>query len=383
MTTKDVPLRTRSASRPSLTRQRLARLWSLGAPLLLVYLIVLVFNSAGASVQQEVQYALANLVIVVGLQSFVGTSGVLSFGHVGFVAAGAWTLGLLSEDPVVKKNSIASMFPFLREAHTGFWLALVLAVLVGGVLAALVAPVLMRLNGLQAGIATFAFLSVIDVLLANWNKIGPASSQQGFFFSGSSLDTQTLLLIALTAVVVSWLYQRSKSARLLRASRESLVAAPASGIDVTRHRIIALVVSGLLCGLGGGLTAQVHGSVDPSQVSVQLTFLTVSMLVLGGLLSVWGAVVGTLLFSLIDFLLQEASTGLAIGGFVVTVPSGAHQIVLGAVLVMALLLRPEGITRGQEVSWPFVSQRGGGIPRGPTLRRPGRVRATTTDGQRE
>lgn len=355
----------------------------MGAPLLLVYLIVLIFNSAGASVQQEVQYALANLVIVVGLQSFVGTSGVLSFGHVGFVAAGAWTLGLLSEDPVVKKNSIASMFPFLREAHTGFWLALVLAVLVGGVLAALVAPVLMRLNGLQAGIATFAFLSVIDVLLANWNKIGPASSQQGFFFSGSSLDTQTLLLIALTAVVVSWLYQRSKSARLLRASRESLVAAPASGIDVTRHRIIALIVSGLLCGLGGGLTAQVHGSVDPSQVSVQLTFLTVSMLVLGGLLSVWGAVVGTLLFSLIDFLLQEASTGLAIGGFVVTVPSGAHQIVLGAVLVMVLLLRPEGITRGQEVSWPFVSQHGGGIPRGPTLRRPGRVRATTTDGQRE
>lgn len=350
-------------SKPRITKPGLANVSSLISPLLLVCIVVVGFSHAGASVEQEVQYALADLVIVVGLQAFVGTSGVLSFGHVGFVAIGAWTVGLLLEEPATKKNTIPTMFSFLQDVHSGFWLALVLAMLLGGALAAAVAPILMRLHGLQAGIATFAFLNVIDVLLASWNKIGPASSQQGFFFSSYSLGILPLLLVALSAVTVSWLYQRSRSARLLRASRESLLAAPASGINVTRHRIIALVVSGLICGVGGGLTAQVHGSIDPSQVSVQLTFVTISMLVLGGLLSLWGAVVGTVIFSGIDFLLQQVSSGVNVAGVTVTIPAGAHQVVLGAVLVLVLLLRPAGITSGEEVGWPILGQRLGWLRR--------------------
>lgn len=352
-------------TQPSRMRIRMASGWSLFVPILVVYVAIYYANAAGTSVQQQAQYAMANLVIVVGLQAFIGTSGVLSLGHISFVAVGAWTMGILLASPSVKKSTISTMFPFLIKAHTGFWTALLLAAVLGGLLAALVAPVLMRLNGLQAGIATFAFLAVVNEVLANWKAIGPASSQQGFFFSDPSISMQTLLFIAITAIIVSWLYQRSTTARLLRATREGLTAAPASGINVTPHRIIALTVSGVLCGVGGGLLAQVHGSIDPSQVSVQLTFTTISMLVLGGMLSLWGAVLGTLIFSALDFLLQQASTGLSVGNLVVTVPSGVHDILLGALLVTMLLFRPDGLTRGHEFTWPFLRHNGGSRqPRG-------------------
>ncbi|MGZ4518765.1 MAG: ABC transporter permease subunit [Mycobacteriaceae bacterium] len=136
--------------------------------------------------------------------------------------------------------SMADVFVFLL-------VIVALAVRPSGLLAALVASVLMRLNGLQAGIATFAFLAVVNEMLANWKAIGPASSQQGFFFSDPSISMQTLLFIAIAAIIVSWLYQRSTTARLLRATRKGLTAAPASGINVRPHRIIALTVSGALC----------------------------------------------------------------------------------------------------------------------------------------
>ena len=75
---------------------RLGPLWSLVSLLLIVYAVTVINSYLGESVQVQFQYALVNLVIVVALYMFIGTSGVLSFGHVAFVALGAWTVGLLT-----------------------------------------------------------------------------------------------------------------------------------------------------------------------------------------------------------------------------------------------------------------------------------------------
>lgn len=334
---------------PAFTRGRgwATRLVALGGPVLVLYVWVFAASALGGSLPVQAEYALVNLIIVVGLQIFVGNSGVLSFGHVAFVAVGAWAFGLMVIDPVLKSNLLRDAFPALIETQLGTNGAMVLAVVVAGLLAALVAPFLMRAHGLQAGIATFALLLIVGEILTYWTKVAPPSGQSMVGIP-NVLGLQQLLLLAIGAIVVSWLYQQTRSARLLRASRESLIAAPASGINVTWHRIIAFALSGAVAGLGGALWAETNRVVQASQFGIDFTFTLIAMLVLGGRQSMWGAVAGTITYSVIDSGLVLLQKGVTLGPIIVTIPEGARLIILGALLVLMLLIRPEGITGGRE-----------------------------------
>lgn len=332
---------------------RLGPIWSLVSLLLIVYGVTLINSMFGASVSKQMQYALVNLIIVVALQIFIGTSGVLSFGHIAFVALGAWTVGLLTIEAMLKQNLLQDLFPFLVTASAPWFIAVLLGGIIGGLLAAIVAPVLMRLNGLQAGIATFALLGVVNQVLTYWSSIGPRSGQSMVGLPSKVLDLQTTMFFALAAIVVAWLFQRSRPSRLLRAAREDGVAAAASGINVVTQRVIVFTVSGIVAGVAGGLFALTNGVVQASQLNVELTFITLAMLVLGGMLSLSGAVVGTLVFSVVDLLLVRLQDGLTLGNFVVTIPQGTRPIILGLILVLMLMFRPLGITGGREFVWPF------------------------------
>lgn len=332
--------------------RHLRTLWALAGPLLVVYIASVLASLASTSVSVSAQYALANLVIVLGLQIFVGTSGVLSFGHVAFVAVGAWTFGLATVDPALKATLMPDLFPLLRDLQLGTLTALGLGVLLAMTFALLVGPLLMRLDGLQAGIATFALLGVTVQVLSYWSRIGPPSGQS-MVGVRQSWDLQALLLMALGAIVVTWVYQRSRTARLLRASRENLLAAPGVGIHITRHRVVAFVLSAGLCGVGGAMWAETNSVVQASQLSVGFTFTVIAMLVLGGTTSLWGAVVGVLLYSTLDIVLVNLQSGVELGGIVVTIPDGARPLILGGILILMLLFRPTGITGGRELSWPF------------------------------
>ena len=334
-----------------LSNRKLANAWSLVGPVVLVYLGVVFASQAGGSLAVQGAYALVSLVVAVGLQVFVGNSGVLSFGHIAFMAVGAWIYGLATIDPVLKKALLPDLFGFLTDLSAPWPVALVLAALAGGLLALIVAPFLMRLNGLQAGIATFGLLMVGQVL-TYWSSIGPPSGQS---MAGipNDLPLERLVLIAIGAIVISWLYQRTRTARLLRATREDLTAAPGSGINVVPHRIIAFALSGAICGLGGGLWAATNRVVSSSHFGIGMTFTVIAILVLGGTYSLWGAVLGALVWSSLDALLVYLQDGLSLGNYVVSIPEGVRPIILGAVLVSALILRPDGLTSGRELSWPF------------------------------
>lgn len=349
VSTTDVARPTRSL------RWRLAPAWSLVSLLVIVYVAVLLGASFGESMQVQIQYALVNMIIVVALYMFIGSSGVLSFGHVAFVAIGAWTVGLLTIDPQLKRNLLPDLFPFLFDAQAPWLAAVFIGGLFGGLLALIVAPFLMRLNGLQAGIATFALLGVVNQVLTYWSSIGPRSGQSMVGIP-DVLDLQVTLLFALGAIVIAWLFQRTRSARLLRAAREDGIAAPASGINVTVERVIAFAVSGAIAGIAGGLFALTNRVVQASQLNIELTFITLAMLVLGGMLSLSGAVIGTLVFTAIDIILQSLQSGVTFGAYAVTIPQGTRPIVLGLILVLVLLFRSQGITRGREIVWPFRPQ---------------------------
>ena len=331
---------------------RMGPLWSLASLLLIVYAVTLLNSYFGESVQVQMQYALVNLVIVVALQMFIGTSGVLSFGHVAFVAVGAWTVGLLTIDPELKRNLLPDLFPFLFDLQAPWPVAILIGGLVGGLLALIVGPFLMRLNGLQAGIATFALLGVVSQVLTYWSSIGPRSGQSMVGIP-DVMNLQTTMFITLAVIVVAWLFQRTRPARLLRAAREDAIAAAASGINVVPQRVIAFAVSGVIAGVAGGMFALTNRVLQASQLGIELTFITLAMLVLGGVLSLSGAVVGALVFSLIDVLLVRLQGGIDIGSVVVSIPQGARPIILALLLIGMLLLRPSGLTGGREFVWPF------------------------------
>jgi branched-chain amino acid transport system permease protein len=208
----------------------------------------------------------------------------------------------------------------------------------------------MRLSGLAAGIATFGVLEITHNLLRYEESIGP-----GLNTFSSVPETTTLrqaAIGALVVIVVAYLYARSRFGRLLRATREDAAAARAVGTSVYRQRLIAFTISGLLAGLAGGLYVHLL-PVNTESVYLDLTFITLAMLVVGGATSLWGAVVGALAVSALDSYLAVAENGTSLFGWHIDLPAGTRVIVVGALMAVVLILRPAGLTGGREFRlWP-------------------------------
>ena len=317
------------------------------APLVLVALAALVGTLVSTSTETYVINALVNVAIVVALYVFIGNSGVLSFGHISFVAVGAWAAGVLSM-PVQEKPAIMPhLFGLLGEHTIGNVWSLGLAAAVGAAYALVVGLPLMRLSGLAAGIATFGVLEITHNVLRYWEKIGPGLNT--FSAVPETTGLREAALGAGLAVVVAFAYRRMRFGRLLSATREDSAAARAVGVSVYRQRLVAFVLSGAIAGFAGGLLVHML-PVNTESVYLDLTFITLAMLVIGGATSLWGAVVGALAVSAVDSFLAEAENGIHLFGRSVDLPAGTRIVVVGALMALVLILRPTGLTGGREFS---------------------------------
>ena len=276
---------------------------------------------------------------------FIGNSGVLSFGQMSFVAVGAFLAGIMTIPLESKTGVLPELFPILRDHTVGNLASLLLAAAAGGLFALVVGLPLMRLSGLAAGIATFAVLEVTHNILREWTKIGPGATTLSLV--PETTDAVQATVGALIVVAAAFVYQRSRLGRRLRASREDPAAARGVGVNVHRERLWAFVVSGALAGLAGAMLVHLLGSITTEQVYLELTFLTLAMLVIGGLTSLWGAVVGALVVSALDAFLIEAEQGVDVG-ISLDLPQGTRLIFLGAIMALMLILRPSGLTGGRE-----------------------------------
>jgi branched-chain amino acid transport system permease protein len=158
-------------------------------------------------------------------------------------------------------------------------------------------------------------------------------------------------------MLVAYLYQRSRPGRMLRAAREDPAAAQNSGVDIYRQRLLAFTLSGALAGFAGGLLAHLLGSITTQQVFLDLTFITLAMLVVGGIGSLWGAVVGGVSIAGLNALLAEAEKGMTLLGTDIRLPAGTRLASLGVLMLIVLLFRPNGLTGGRELTWPFRPSR--------------------------
>jgi branched-chain amino acid transport system permease protein len=326
--------------------RRVLELQELVGPALLVIAAALLGTVVSLSTQSYFTDALVKVAIVVALYVFIGNSGVLSFGHVSFVAVGAWTAGVLSVPAAEKPAIMPSLLHVLRDRTVGNLSSLALAALMGGVCALIVALPLMRLSGLAAGIATFGVLEITHNLLRYEERIGPGLNT--FSSVPETTGLRQAALGALVVIVAAFAYGRSRFGRMLRATREDPAAARAVGVSVYRQRLTAFVLSGLLAGLAGGLYVHLL-PIGTESVYLDLTFITLAMLVIGGATSLWGAVVGALAVSALDSYLAIAENGTSLFGWQIDLPAGTRVIVVGALMALVLIVRPAGLTGGREL----------------------------------
>jgi branched-chain amino acid transport system permease protein len=230
-----------------------------------------------------------------------------------------------------------------------------IATVTSGLFAALVGllfgAAIMRLSGIGASIATFAMLVVVDVVYSNWESLTSGTSTMTGI--PAFTDRWVALVAAVAAIFIAYLYKISRFGLMLRTSREDEVAAKASGVNVVLQRLIAFVLSAFFAGLAGGLYAHFLGTITVAAFYLDLTFITLAMLVIGGMNSLSGAVIGVIGISTLVEVLRQLERGVDVGLTTISVPGGTQEIGLGVAMVLILIFRQRGITGNQEITWPF------------------------------
>jgi branched-chain amino acid transport system permease protein len=294
---------------------------------------------------------LIRVVIVVGLFIFIGNSGLISFGHIGFMMIGAYATAWQTMDPMQKDIFIPGLPEYLLT-HSHHW---IISTVLGGLLAAVVAFVsglaLMRLSGIAASIGTFALYMSFYSFYLQWSTW--TAGQSSLIGIPVTTTPWVGLVFSVVAIVSAFLYARSRFGLALRSSREDEVAAKAAGVSVTGQRVIAFTISAFFVGMAGGLYGHFLGLLTVDTFYLPMTFITLAMLVVGGMNSLSGAVVGVVVMSfLIDFL-RRWESGFEAGGMTWDLPESSANVGIGLAMLLILIFRRKGIVGNAEIYWPW------------------------------
>jgi len=346
-------------------RSRSTVVVSLLVPFVLIAITMAVGANGTPSLQGTVTTILCNLIIVLGLQVFIGNSGVYSFGQLGFASAGAYAAALLTLPAAFAALQTPGLPGPIASAQLGPLLSTLIAAVACGVLATVVGLPLMRTSTLAIPISTFAFLIVLYNVLANWDAVSGGSS--GLVSIPRTTSVESAGLWAAAAVVVALAFKWSARGYRLQATREDEVAARSLGIGVTRERLIAFALSGTLCGIGGALAVHQSGVLEPSTFYFAATVTTVTMLVLGGARSVFGAVLGAIAVASVNEVLRGVEDGAHLFGVLsVGETTGLAAIGVGLILLATMVALPDGLSGGREAGELAWIRRLGAVRPAPT-----------------
>jgi len=288
-----------------------------------------------------------NAIMVVGFQVFVGNTGLVSFGHVAFMAIGAYAAGIASIPLIDKELFLPDLPGFLADVELG----VVPALLVGGTAAALLALVtgvaLMRLNGAAASIATLGLLVITVNVLSQASSItkGPRSlfgvpDHANFFWVFTWLAV---------AVLISATFKWSRAGLRARANRDDSIAAESAGIPSLAARLLPFVLSAFLTGIGGGLYAMLLTAFSPASFAIPLVVIVLTMAIVGGINSITGALAGAAVVTVVNELLRRVENGVDVFGLHLKTATGMSAAVLGIALILMLRWRPEGLLSAFEL----------------------------------
>ena len=281
-----------------------------------------------------------NVILAVSLNLITGFTGQFSIGHAGFMAVGAYVSAYITVYHAQSwEQSLASILGY-TIAHA---LIFVLAIIVGAVVAALAGLLVgipsLRLRGDYLAIVTLGFAEIIRIVILNIDKVGGAT---GFSVPGYT-NFLWVGAFAILTVVIVYNIVHSDIGRALVSIREDELAAEAMGINTTRYKVLAFVISSALAGVSGVLFGHYTQFLSTNDFQFIRSFEIIIMIVLGGMGSLTGAVFGAIVITLLPELLRRLPGDL----------SQYRLVVYSALLIIIMLTRPQGIlgTREFGLSW--------------------------------
>lgn len=312
-----------------------------------VLVLILIVNMLGFPVFERIAtLLLINMILVLGLQVFMGNSGILSFAHIAFMGIGAYTSSLFTIPLQMRGMVLPDLYPVLKPLLLSPYSAIVLGAIVAMLVAALIAYPLMRLSDAAAVITSFALLVVMHTIMVNWSEVtnGPRT------LFGVPKATSLYLAAggAVLAMIAALFFKESRSGLLLRAVRDDEVAAGAMGANLSLLRWRGFVLSALFAGFAGGMWAHFITSFQPSAFYLKETFVILGMLVIGGAATVSGAVLGTFLVTFAFEALRAAENTLNASAVLPWQMIGLTEITLALAMIVILILRPSGLIGAEE-----------------------------------
>ncbi len=330
----------------------IARGTVIGLLVLFIVIVPLVFGEYYLSI---INLVLISIVGALGLNILVGYTGQISIGHGAFMSVGAYTAANLAV-----------------RAGLPFWITLP----AGGLMAALIGAVVgipsLRIKGLYLAIATLAGQLIIEWIINHvpWISGGTQASIQvprpSLF--GFEIKTQGelyffLLFFALIAIVAALNLVRSRIGRAFVAIRDQDIAAEIIGIDIFRYKLIAFAISSFYAGVCGVLYTYYFGIANYEQFQLGVSIEYLAMIIIGGLGSVLGSILGAAFVTLLPLVIRTVME--SVGAFffaaneMSTVVSSMRLVIFGALIIVFLVLEPEGLNRlwrnirNYFRAWPF------------------------------
>ena len=284
------------------------------------------------------------------LMLLTGYAGLISLGHAGLMAAGAFTVGIL-----------------FREANAPFWITLPAAALVGGVLGVIFGLPSLRLRGLYLAVSTLA-LHFVVVYLG-----GEYETRRGFStgimidppqLAGISIsDGRAWYYILLAAAVLTLLLclnlLRARTGRAWRAIRAHETVAEALGIGIAGYKLLAFVISSAITAVAGALFAYYRGFVSVEAFSLFLTIQYVAMIIIGGMGSLVGALLGAAFVTVFPYVIETGLLALPGAQRYAGVLFAVNYAAFGLVMILFLMLEPLGLVgiwhrvQSYFLLWPF------------------------------
>jgi branched-chain amino acid transport system permease protein len=317
-------------------------------PLLIIVLASEEFGSV--LMKRNVTDALIKVVLVVGLYIFIGNSGIVSFGHISFAGIAAYAVAWQTCCPMMKPITMRGLPSFLKDETYAVFPAALVAIALAGVAALAIGLVLMRLSGLAASISTLAALFIFNAIYANWDTV--TMGRASIVGLPAYVNAWVALGCATLAILVAYVYQTSSRGLAIRAARDDEVAAQAAGISLYWNRLFAFVISAMVVGMAGVLQAHFLGTVSINAFFLNLTFISLAMLVVGGMKSLAGAVIGVIGVSTIVDLFRRLEAGIPVGETSFTIPAGTQELVLAALMLLILIFRKDGLMGRREIGLP-------------------------------
>jgi branched-chain amino acid transport system permease protein len=288
----------------------------------------------------------------IGLNLLTGYTGQISIGHGAFLAIGAYSYTIL-----------------FRNFGLPFWLSIIAAGGISGALGVMIGLPALRMKGLYLAMATLAFHFIIEQTIMNWEGLTggyqgldvPVASLGGLRFKDETSIYYLILFFAIALTFIGINIVRSKIGRAFMAIRDRDIAAEAIGISLTYYKLISFCISSIYGGIAGALMAICLGRISPYDFSLILAITYISMVIVGGLGSILGSILGAIAITLLPFGLSTCSDIIQpYYPAVATKFADIKTLVYGLVIVVFLMWEPDGLAgRWRRIrvyfnNWPFT-----------------------------